>query len=102
MPAGSKPGERRGGRKKGIPNTNTAIIREKARQYGDEALQLHVVLMRDKKLPHDLRMKAAGVILDRAYGKPAQPIVNDEDDAPFKLLMSALDGSSRGLPRDKL
>lgn len=44
-----------------------------------------------------MRQRSANVILDRAYGKPAQPIAND-DDEPFKLLMEHLEGTSRGLP----
>ena len=48
----------------------------------------------------DVRQRSANVILDRAYGKPAQPIAN-EDDNPFELLMQHLDGTSRGLPSEK-
>ena len=96
---GSKPGERRGGRKKGTPNKISTEIREAARRYGREALQLHVKLMRASK-NEDVRQRSANVILDRAYDKPAQPIAN-EDDNPFELLMQHLDGTSRGLPSEK-
>ena len=48
----------------------------------------------------DVRQRSATVILDRAYGKPAQPIAND-DDGPFKLLMEHLEGTSRGLPSEQ-
>ena len=37
--SGSKPGERRGGRKKGTPNKATAEIREHAQRYTIEALE---------------------------------------------------------------
>ena len=48
----------------------------------------------------DVRQRSDNVILDRAYGKPAQPIAND-DDEPFKLLMDHLEGTSRGLPSEQ-
>ena len=97
--AGSKPGERRGGRKKGTPNRISSEIREAARRYGREALRLHVKLMRASK-NEDVRQRSANVILDRAYGKPTQAVSN-EDDNPFELLMEHLDGSSRGLPSEQ-
>ena len=57
-------------------------------RYGREALQLHVKLMRASK-NEDVRQRSANVILDRAYGKPTQPIANDDGD-PFRLLMEHL------------
>lgn len=39
MPAGSKPGERRGGRKKGTPNKKTASIQEKLDAMGCDPLE---------------------------------------------------------------
>ena len=99
MPRGSSPGERRGGRKKGTPNRISTEIREAARRYGREALQLHVKLMRASR-NEDVRQRSANVILDRAYGKATQPVSNDDDD-PFKLLMEHLEGTSRGLPSER-
>lgn len=43
---GSKPGERRGGRQKGTPNKATAEVRSLARQFGPEAVEKLVKLMR--------------------------------------------------------
>ena len=96
---GSKPGERRGGRKKGTPNRISTEIREAARRYGPEALQLHVKLMRASR-NEDVRQRSANVILDRAYGKPTQSI-SKEDDNPLELLMQHLEGTSRGLPSER-
>jgi hypothetical protein len=98
MPRGSRPGERRGGRKRGTPNRISTEIRDAARRYGREALQLHVKLMRASK-NEDVRQRSANVILDRAYGKPAQSL-STEDDNPLQLLMQHLEGTSRGLPSD--
>ena len=99
MPRGSQPGERRGGRAKGTQNRISTEIREAARRYGREALQLHVKLMRSSK-NEDVRQRSANVILDRAYGRPAQAI-DGEDDNSLQLLMDHLDGTSRGLPSDR-
>ena len=93
---GSRPGERRGGRKKGTPNRISTEIREVARRYGREALQLHVKLMRGSK-NEDVRQRSANVILDRAYGRPSQ-VSSDDEENPLQLLMDHLDGKTRGLP----
>ena len=37
--SGSKPGERRGGRKAGVPNKATAEIRTLAREHGPDAIR---------------------------------------------------------------
>ena len=99
MPRGSQPGERRGGRKKGTPNRISTEIREAARRYGREALQLHVKLMRASK-NEDVRQRSANVILDRAYGRPSQ-VNSDVEDNPLQLLMDHLDGKTRGLPSEQ-
>jgi hypothetical protein len=50
---------------KGHANRISTEIREAARRYGREALQLHVKLMRASK-NEDVRQRSANVILDRA------------------------------------
>ena len=52
MTAGSKPGERRGGRQRGTPNKATAEIKVLAREHGPEAIKKLVGLMRghDKQI----------------------------------------------------
>ena len=72
---GSKPGERRGGRKKGTPNKLTAKLQaplaKAAQQYDGEALATLVEVMRDKAASPSARVRCAEYILDRAHGKPA-------------------------------
>ena len=46
------------------------------------------MLMRASK-NEDVRQRSANVILDRAYGKPTQPIGGDEEN-PLELLMQHL------------
>ena len=81
---GSKPGERRGGRIKGVPNKATASIREIAREYSDEAFEALVSVVRDAQAPHAAKIGAAKEILDRAYGKSTQPIAGDDEAPPIR------------------
>jgi hypothetical protein len=71
MAGGAKPGERRGGRQKGVPNKVTAELRESAQQYTDEALSTLAGIMRSSK-NDQARAAAANSILDRGWGKPHQ------------------------------
>ena len=73
MPGGSKPGERRGGRKPGTPNKVTADVRVLAGQYGPKALKVLAEIMGNTKQPAAARVSAAKELLDRAYGKAPQP-----------------------------
>lgn len=65
---------RAGGRKAGVPNKVTREIKELAQQYGAEALETLVEIMRSKRAAKPARVSAANIVLDRAYGKPAQAI----------------------------
>lgn len=82
---GSKPGERRGGRKKGTPNKVTASIRDAAREYTDQALATLVSVMQDKEAPHAAKVSAANSVLDRGYGKASTVISGDEDGGAVKV-----------------
>src|SRR5690242_20592808 len=55
-------------------------LRELARERTMEALDTLSTIMRDTNAPAAARVSAAGVILDRGYGKPAQ----DLKDNPIK------------------
>jgi hypothetical protein len=61
----------------GNPNGRPKIpaeIREMARAASPEALQALIDGMKDSGAPHAARVTAADKILDRAWGKPSQPI----------------------------
>lgn len=79
---GSAPGERRGGRQKGTPNKSTAELRAVAQEYTEAALKTLASVMNGDDQPAAARVSAANSILDRAYGKPTQAIVGDEDAGP--------------------
>ncbi len=65
--SGSKPGERRGGRKKGVPNKATRDIKALAQKHGPEAIGKLVKLMRGS----DARAKALSLkILEITPGDP--------------------------------
>ena len=62
MPRGSAPGERRGGRQKGVPNKRTAFVRQAADlalQSGDTPLDYLLSVMRDGEAPVEQRLEAA-------------------------------------------
>jgi hypothetical protein len=67
----AKPGEVRNplGRPK-IPKD----VKEMARALVPEAIKILGQIMRDKEATPPARVSAASVILDRAYGKPAQTV----------------------------
>lgn len=72
---GSKPGERRGGRQKGVPNKATAAIKEIAGQYTEEAVKTLVgILAGGEGIPAAAQVSAAKELLDRAHGKPGQSV----------------------------
>src|SRR5260370_23124562 len=74
MPRGSRPGERRGGRKKGTPNKSTAV--KKAALAAASAdptitpLQFLLGVMRDPKAPTDLRIRVARAAAPLVHAKP--------------------------------
>ena len=83
---GSKPGEHRGGRAKGVPNKATAAIRDVAREYTADAIKTLVEVMGDNTQPAPARVSAANALLDRGYGKPSQVMNGDEDGGPLKVI----------------
>jgi hypothetical protein len=81
MPRGSKPGERRGGRKPGIPNKATASLKEYAGQYTIEAIDGLVGIARDVEMPPQARVGAWREVLDRAVGKAPQAVTDADGNA---------------------
>jgi hypothetical protein len=83
MPGGgSKPGERRGGRKKGTPNKATAEVKDIASQWGPAAIRraaemAGLVKGKPAAASEQAQAHCLNIILDRAYGKAMQPITGD-------------------------
>ncbi len=84
MPRGSKPGERRGGRKKGTPNKATAEIKALCREYAPEAVEKLKQLM--KSSDGKVSLGAIREILDRGYGKSSLTVGVDVKDQPVRRL----------------
>lgn len=83
MPSGSKPGERRGGRKRGTPNKATAEVKDLAKQHGPAAIREAARLATGAE-SEAARVAAINLILDRAYGKPTQAMEHSgPDGAPI-------------------
>jgi|SRR5271166_2748672 len=87
------PGDPRCGRKPGVPNKATSAIKASAQNYGEEALQELVAIMRECGDPKT-RLLAAKEILDRAYGRPAQTI-QGEAEKPLAFDLSGVDEFTR-------
>src|SRR3954464_6163615 len=63
-----------------------AEIREMARAASPDALQALIDVMKDRGAPHSARVTAADKILDRAWGKAAQPIDGDGQGRAMQLV----------------
>jgi len=84
---GSRPGERRGGRKKGTPNKVTVALKDAAREYTQDALNTLVSVMAGGEgVPAAAQVSAAREILDRGYGKASTVLTGDEDGGPLQLV----------------
>ncbi len=90
---GPKTGSSRvGGRQKGTPNKATAEIKALAQQHGADAIKRLAHLM-TKAESEQAQVAACRELLDRAYGKPAQAIIGD-DEAPIKTVMEIVWGGT--------
>jgi len=67
---------------------------EAARQYDQKALQVIASILMDDKQPASLRLAAANDLLDRAYGRPPQAVM-DVPDKPVRQILEV-----RWLPPD--
>lgn len=81
MPRGSSPGERRGGRKRGVPNKATSDVKALAGQYSPAAIA-ELGRLSTKAESEAARVAAIKELLDRAYGKAAQPVVGGAEGDP--------------------
>jgi hypothetical protein len=74
--------------KSGNPNGRPKIpaeVREMARAAAPDAIAALIDIMRDTNAPPPARVSAANSILDRGYGKPAQPIDGDGEGGAIPM-----------------
>jgi hypothetical protein len=89
---GSKPGERRGGRKPGTPNKVTADVAALAREHTIDAINKLVAVMNDQAKPVAAQVMAANMILDRGHGKPRQALEHGgTDGGPIVIHLDEID-----------
>lgn len=89
---GSKPGEHRGGRKKGTLNKATASVREIARKYAPDVIERLGWLARNAE-SETAQIAAGREILDRAYGKSPQPMTGEDGEGAVRIIVET------GVPR---
>ena len=91
MPRGSKPGERRGGRKKGTPNKKTACIQAKLDKHGCDPIEemaklaMHAVKMDDMQIAVPLLKELA------QYVAPKRKAVELSGDSENPLAISNIE-----------
>jgi hypothetical protein len=81
------------GRPKGAKNKVSADVRALAQTYTEEALYALVKLMRGQRrpgrraapVPYQTQAYAAGLILDRGHGKPAQAHTGESGTGPVTV-----------------
>lgn len=83
MARGSKPGERRGGRKKGSLNKATADIKALAQTYTSEAMERLAAVMRSSD-SDAARVAAIKEIFERGHGKAPQPQTGEGGEGPIQ------------------
>jgi hypothetical protein len=105
MSRGSKPGERRGGRKKGTPNKKTvlknALICAATASPNTSPLDFMLDLMRDPKAPTDLRLEMAVAAAPFVHSKPQAPPrvrTNPMDSSPIKGVPDSIEPKSDAAP----
>jgi hypothetical protein len=66
---------------------NPTEIRSLARSHTETALNCLVGIMNQPEAPPAARVSAANSLLDRGWGKPAQPVTG-EDEGPIQLTVT--------------
>jgi hypothetical protein len=93
MPRGSRPGERRGGHKPGVPNKATRDIKALAQEYSPGAIAglAELAGLVEGVRPaqsEQARVAAMKELLDRGHGRPPQAIVGDDNSPPVRTVIS--------------
>ena len=84
-----------------LPKGGIAEVRELARRHTPEAIERLVKEMKDGDTSH-VRIGAANSLLDRAWGKPTQPLAGDADELPAVLTTAKCQQRARELVRAAL
>ncbi len=68
---------------KRLPDGRT--IKEAAIEHAENALKTLADIAKDEKASDAARVSAANSLLDRAFGKPTQPLSGDDDHPPLSV-----------------
>jgi hypothetical protein len=79
---GSKPGERRGGRKKGTRNKATVEVKAIAQKYTKQVIE-RLAYLSLKAESEQAQVAACKELLDRGHGKAPQHISTDGPQVPL-------------------
>ena len=63
-------------------------VRDLARQYTPAAIEALEGVMSSPTAPAAARVAAAEALLNRAWGKPTQPLAGDDDAGPVQFIVS--------------
>jgi hypothetical protein len=87
MSAGRPTGRpKTGGRRKGVPNRTTAEIRAAAQKHGSEMIT-ELVRLATNATSEQARVAAIKEVLDRGYGKTAQPLTGEGGEGPVRQIL---------------
>lgn len=87
MARGSKPGERRGGRKPGTPNKASIERQKKVAASGMTPLDYMLKVMRDENAPDDMRLDAAKSAAPYVHPKLSSVVHKGDQTNPVALQM---------------
>ncbi len=73
-----------------------AEIRSLARAHTAKAINVLVGIMGQKKAPPAARVSAAQALLDRGWGKAAQPQTGEDGGGPVEIVIRHIDPTKRG------
>lgn len=85
MPRGSKPGERRGGRKKGTPNKSTVARAEELAAGGELPRDYMLRVMRDPSVDHSRRDDMAKSVAPYVHARLQATTLEGKDGGPIVL-----------------
>jgi hypothetical protein len=98
VPRGSKPGERRGGRKKGTPNKVTLQKAAEIAASGLTPLDYMLSVLRDEEQPPERRDDMAKAAAPYCHPKLAAIEHGGRIGLTFEDYLAGLDGESEGEP----
>jgi hypothetical protein len=78
-------GRKTGGRSAGTPNKASLPLKTVAQEYGPRVIEKLWAIC-EKGESDQAKINAARELLDRGYGKPAQPVSGDGDGEPITVI----------------